>query len=53
MAPNIWCLSRSLCWWHLHICDRPQRRLCSQKAAARSQSYWDMMLALEHKNQWR
>jgi hypothetical protein len=39
-TPNTWCLSRSLCWWLLYtyICDRPQRGLCSQKAAARSQS---------------
>jgi hypothetical protein len=22
---NAWCLSRSLCWWHLYICNRPHR----------------------------
>jgi hypothetical protein len=22
---NSWCLRRSPCWWHLHICERPQR----------------------------
>jgi hypothetical protein len=48
-APNIWCLSKSLCWWHLYIWDRPQRGVQSQKAAVRSQCYWDLVWALEHK----
>jgi hypothetical protein len=47
-ASNTWCLSRSLCWWHLHICDRPQRRLWYQKSAARSQRYCDVVWALEN-----
>jgi hypothetical protein len=42
-------LSSSFCWWHLYICDRPQRVFCSQKAAARSQFYRDVVWALEHK----
>jgi hypothetical protein len=42
-GPNTWCLSRSLCWWHPYICDRPQRGLRSQKAAARFQCYWDVL----------
>jgi hypothetical protein len=53
IPPDTWCLSRSLCWWHLYICDKPHRRLCSQKAAARSQCCWDLMWALENKNQRR
>jgi hypothetical protein len=52
-APNTWYLSRSLCWWHLCICNWPQRGLRSQKAAARSHCYWHVVCALEHKNQWR
>jgi hypothetical protein len=46
---NTCCLSRSLCWWHLYtcICDRRQRDLCSQKAAARSQNYWDVVWELK------
>jgi hypothetical protein len=50
---NTWCLSRSLCWWHLYICDKPQRGLCSQKAAAKCQCYWDVVWDLEHRNQWK
>jgi hypothetical protein len=37
----------------LYICDRPQRGLCSQKAAARSRCYWDVVWGLEHKTQWK
>jgi hypothetical protein len=40
---NNWCLSRSLCWWHLYVCNRPQRGLCSQEAAGRFQCYWDVI----------
>jgi hypothetical protein len=36
-ALNTLYLSRSLCWWHLYMGDRPLIELCSQKAAARSQ----------------
>jgi hypothetical protein len=32
-APNNWCLSGSVCWWHLYICYSPQRGLCSQKSS--------------------
>jgi hypothetical protein len=39
-------------WWHLHIFDRLQRWLHSQKAAAMSQCYWDMVWVLEHETQW-
>jgi hypothetical protein len=28
-ATNTWCLSRSLCWWHLYICDRRLQRSLS------------------------
>jgi hypothetical protein len=31
----------------------PQRGLCSQKAAAKSQCYWDVVCSLEHRNHWR
>jgi hypothetical protein len=30
-APNTWCLSRSLCWWHVYICDRPQKSYVLRK----------------------
>jgi hypothetical protein len=52
-APNIWCLSKSICWWRMYICDRPRSGLYYQKAAARSQCSWDIVWALEHKNEWR
>jgi hypothetical protein len=52
-VPNTCCLSRPFCWWHLYICGRLQRALCSRKASVRSRCYWDMVWALEHKNQWR
>jgi hypothetical protein len=48
-TPNSWCLCRPFCWCHLYMCDRSQRMLCSQKAAARSQCYWEVWV-LEHKN---
>jgi hypothetical protein len=48
--PKTWCLSRSLCWWHLYICHRAQRGLYPQKAPARTQYYCDVVWALELKN---
>jgi hypothetical protein len=48
-APNTWCLSRSLSWRHMYIYDRPQRELCFQEAAARSQCYWNVVWVLEQK----
>jgi hypothetical protein len=52
-CPKHMCLSRSPCWWHLYICNRQQTCLCSDKDALKSHCYWDMVWALEHKNQGR
>jgi hypothetical protein len=51
-APNIRGPPRPLCWWHAYICNRSQRRLCSQKAAKRPHFNGVVVWALEHKNQW-
>jgi hypothetical protein len=40
-------------WWHVHIYNRSQRRLCFQKAATRPHFNGVMVWAPEHKNQCR
>jgi len=50
--PNPRCPSRALCWWHMYICDRYQKRLRVQKAVM-CLHFIIAVWAVQHKNKWR